>query len=184
MFTKSLGIYAPAIQRSITLLVFSLAACGGDEQSSTPNAGGRGQQGGIANQGGGAALGTGGRTGSGGTASAGTCDPVLIATGLPAAMNCPALVTCAETQCAADADLCYGTGYASGNYTSGQCQAYVTCIAGCNCETTCIDGCASQEDQLCNTCINTLRNCASQMCMLQGLACAQTGAGGAGGAGQ
>jgi hypothetical protein len=178
------------IRCSMTLVALYLAACGGDAESSASTAsGGGGQLGGNTSQAsptGGATLGggssTGGRpAGSGGTASSSSCDPAVIATGLPADTDCPQVVSCAQTRCATNAELCYGTGYTSGNYANGQCQPYVTCIAGCDCEATCASNCASQRDQQCTTCIDTLTQCTSQMCLAEALACALAGAGGAGG---
>jgi hypothetical protein len=161
------------IRLSGALALATIVGCGGDDKSgSSASAGAGGVSGGAAST-------AAGRAGAGGAGSA--CNPIIEAVAGPLQLSCPLVELCVASLCATQVVQCFGAGYATFDYSGGQCQAYVTCVAGCNCNQACVAACPS--DTTCDTCKSSVMSCATGSCSQEILACVSQGTGGGGGAG-
>lgn len=88
---------------------------------------------------------------------------------------------CVIAACSSAFTMCYGSGYASGNF-SGPCGTYGQCSSACGCDQTCAMNCGTPPTA-CQTCLfNNLVPCIqSSSCQLP--ACAGGAGGTAGGTG-
>src|SRR5512145_2660 len=78
--------------------------------------------------------GTGGRTATTKSTTNPSCSSISLSIG----SRCPAVEQCMKTQCSSQLTSCYGDEDANGSRMGGLCQAYTSCVEGCNCESACV----------------------------------------------
>lgn len=84
--------------------------------------------------------------------------------------NCPSQSTCTQAdsdaylkctsaKCGTQYSKCYGSGYASGDFSGGACQTYIACTQKCDCnDSTCTQKCGL-PDQACISCFQEIAAC-------------------------
>jgi len=134
---------------------------GGGASGTATNSGGSSNNGGSTSNNGGSTSSNAGSTNNAGSNSTAMCDPTD-PTGQAAAY--PAVTDCAQTECQNEYRLCLGANYANGDYSGGECEAYMECSVACDCDETCLMGCDFAGP--CETCFSdTLGTCIFQNCL-------------------
>jgi hypothetical protein len=73
--------------------------------------------------------------------------------------------SCITSNCNAEAMAAFGSAFASGNASGGQCASYVNCAAACACnDTTCTDNCVAGTSSQCKSAEQTFGTCTLQKC--------------------